>query len=74
MTTYEKLAEALQDLDLTDAKHYAAEMERENAKLREESAEKTAWINEIFRRLGLPSGDMGALENYILTTRRVNFK
>jgi hypothetical protein len=49
---------------------HARELERENARLREECDQKTAWINEMFRRMGLPSGDMGALENYILSNAR----
>ena len=45
----------------------ARELERENARLMEECERYKAWVSEIFRRLGLPEGDMGALENYILS-------
>ncbi len=33
-------------------------------KLERERDEALAWISEIFRLLGLPEGDMGALENF----------
>jgi hypothetical protein len=40
MTHYEKLIEALADGDLHDVRHYAAEMQDENARLRK-------WIEEL---------------------------
>lgn len=42
------------------------ELKRENARLREDRDKLSAWVDEIFRNLGLPAGDMGALEDYIL--------
>jgi hypothetical protein len=44
---------------------------RETARLREECDRYKAWVSEIFRRLGLPEGDMGALENYILSNNQI---
>ncbi len=43
---------------------FARELERE-------SDWKSAWIVEIFRKLNLPSGDMGALENLITEHARL---
>jgi hypothetical protein len=34
-------------------------------RLERERDEARAWVGEIFRLLGLPEGDMGALENFI---------
>ena len=35
--------------------------------LRKKNTDLQSWIEEIFRMLGIPNGDMGALENYILS-------
>lgn len=44
----------------------ARRLERQRDEAREERDRAQAWLEEIFRNLGLPFGDMGALENYIL--------
>jgi hypothetical protein len=58
-------------LDLQcNATEIAERREQENEKLREDRDRYKAWVSEIFRRLGLPEGDMGALEKFILANVR----
>jgi len=58
-------AEAIKDAEgwwTFNTRKALAKLERDNTQLR-------SWVDEIFKKMNIPPGDMGALENYILSKR-----